>query len=58
MPNGTDQEVFHYYGMDTEGLKEKIRTILQKNKNTMTAYNVAVSEEYRFFSFGDSMMII
>ena len=27
-------------------------------KNTMTAYNVAVSEEYRFFSFGDSMMII
>ena len=37
VPNGTDQEVFHYYGMDTEGLKEKIRTILQKNKNTMTA---------------------
>lgn len=37
VPNGTDQEVFHYYGMDTEGLKEKIRKILQKNKKTMTA---------------------
>ena len=37
VPNGTDQEVFHYYGMDTDGLKEKIRKILQKNKKTMTA---------------------
>ncbi len=27
-------------------------------KNTMNAYKVAVEEEYRFFSFGDSMIII
>ncbi len=27
-------------------------------ENTMNAYKVAVEEEYRFFSFGDSMMII
>lgn len=27
-------------------------------ENTMNAYNVAVSERYRFFSFGDSMIII
>ncbi|MBR2715162.1 MAG: tRNA preQ1(34) S-adenosylmethionine ribosyltransferase-isomerase QueA [Ruminococcus sp.] len=27
-------------------------------ENTMNAYKVAVNEKYRFFSFGDSMMII
>lgn len=27
-------------------------------ENTMNAYKVAVSEKYRFFSFGDSMMIV
>ena len=27
-------------------------------KNTMNAYKVAVEERYRFFSFGDSMIII
>ena len=27
-------------------------------ENTMNAYKVAVEEKYRFFSFGDSMLII
>ena len=27
-------------------------------ENTMNAYKVAVDEKYRFFSFGDSMIII
>ena len=27
-------------------------------ENTMNAYNIAVSEKYRFFSFGDAMLII
>lgn len=27
-------------------------------KKTMNAYNLAVSEKYRFFSFGDAMMIV
>lgn len=27
-------------------------------ENTMNAYNVAVNEKYRFFSFGDAMLII
>jgi S-adenosylmethionine:tRNA ribosyltransferase-isomerase len=27
-------------------------------ENTMKAYNIAVEERYRFFSFGDAMIII
>ena len=27
-------------------------------ENTMNAYNIAVTEQYRFFSFGDAMLII
>ena len=27
-------------------------------ENTMNAYNIAVTEKYRFFSFGDAMLII
>ena len=27
-------------------------------EKTMNAYNVAVKEKYRFFSFGDAMLII
>ena len=27
-------------------------------ENTMNAYNTAVKEKYRFFSFGDSMLVI
>ncbi|MBR2578870.1 MAG: S-adenosylmethionine:tRNA ribosyltransferase-isomerase, partial [Clostridia bacterium] len=27
-------------------------------KKTMKAYNLAVKEKYRFFSFGDAMIII
>ena len=26
--------------------------------NTMNAYNIAVKEKYRFFSFGDAMLIV
>jgi S-adenosylmethionine:tRNA ribosyltransferase-isomerase len=26
--------------------------------NTMAAYKIAVDEKYRFFSFGDAMLII
>lgn len=31
---------------------------LSTRENVLNAYNIAVKEEYRFFSFGDSMMII
>ena len=27
-------------------------------ENTMNAYNTAVKEKYRFFSFGDAMLIV
>ena len=31
---------------------------LAGRENILNAYNIAVSEKYRFFSFGDAMLII
>ena len=50
--------------MDKERL-EKLESIYvqmnfaynQRNENTMKAYEHAVNEKYRFYSFGDAMFI-
>ena len=30
VPNGTDQEVFTYYKMDAEGIKERVKNLISK----------------------------
>lgn len=30
VPNGSDQEVFAYYKMDTQGVKERVKTLIEK----------------------------
>ena len=70
-PEVNDTEIFIYPGYEFKGINNLITNFhlpkstlimlvsaLEKKENIMKAYKEAVSEKYRFFSFGDAMLII
>ena len=70
-PEVNDTEIFIYPGYEFKGINNLITNFhlpkstlimlvsaLAGKENIMKAYKEAVSEKYRFFSFGDAMLII
>ena len=70
-PEVNDTEIFIYPGYEFKGINNLITNYHKKKstlimlvsalagkENIMKAYKEAVSEKYRFFSFGDAMLII
>lgn len=70
-PEVSDTNIFIFPGFEFKGIDNLITNFhlpkstlimlvsaLAGKENIMKAYNTAVSEKYRFFSFGDAMLII
>jgi len=48
VPNGTDEEVFSYYGMDVPGIVLKVKELIEKrNRDSQTANNSQATVPYR-----------
>ena len=70
-PEVSETSIFIYPGFEFKGIDNLITNFhlpkstlvmlvsaLAGKENIMNAYNIAVEEKYRFFSFGDAMLII